>query len=267
MLAPCASSRSAAALQARSGNRALIESAARLAPAGITVVPFEGLRALPQFDPDLEATGAPEPVQALRRALADSDALLIACPEYGHSLPGVVKNMAASAWWSALGGAALLSGALAPAAACSGPSCVEPSSCPDAGSRAREPPRGAVLAAVALGLRRQRRGAGFGRERRRAVRSARGRDRCGGRPFRARRVRRALDAGVGRQPRSTRVSGSCRRPSCNRGALRGLGLAAAMAWRAFLPRAPWRERRRGAGWGFGYHPAFGRRPRPSRSST
>ena len=54
---------------------------------------FEGLRALPHFDPDLEAQGAPESVLELRRALGESDGLLIASPEYGHSLPGVLKNM------------------------------------------------------------------------------------------------------------------------------------------------------------------------------
>src|SRR5262249_8680847 len=31
-------------------------------------------------------------VRALRQAIAASDAVLIAAPEYGHSLPGVLKN-------------------------------------------------------------------------------------------------------------------------------------------------------------------------------
>ena len=80
-------------LQAKSGNRALLELAVRIAPQGVEVVLFEGLRALPHFDPDLEAQGAPESVLELRRALGASDGLLIASPEYGHSLPGVLKNM------------------------------------------------------------------------------------------------------------------------------------------------------------------------------
>src|SRR5207248_2545186 len=44
------------------------------------------------FDPDLEARGAPPSVDAWRRAIAESDALLVASPEYGHSLPGSLKN-------------------------------------------------------------------------------------------------------------------------------------------------------------------------------
>src|SRR5262249_23848250 len=38
------------------------------------------------------ANGVPPAVQAWRQALAESNALLIASPEYGHSLPGVLKN-------------------------------------------------------------------------------------------------------------------------------------------------------------------------------
>src|SRR5260370_29518751 len=62
------------------------------APDGVEVVVFDGLRDLPHFDPDLEAEGEPEAVHIWRRVIAQSDALLIASPEYGHSLPGVLKN-------------------------------------------------------------------------------------------------------------------------------------------------------------------------------
>src|SRR5262249_13101433 len=47
---------------------------------------------LPHFDPDVDPDGAPSVVRALRSAIAASDAVLIAAPEYGHSLPGVLKN-------------------------------------------------------------------------------------------------------------------------------------------------------------------------------
>jgi hypothetical protein len=79
-------------LQARSGNRALLDVAMSAAPEGVDVVAFDGLRAIPPFDPDADEAGAPEPVQAWRRALAGSDAVLVASPEYGFSLPGTLKN-------------------------------------------------------------------------------------------------------------------------------------------------------------------------------
>jgi NAD(P)H-dependent FMN reductase len=79
-------------LQARSGNLALIDIAIASAPPGVEVVLFNGLRDLPHFNPDIEAQGALEAVQRWRQALAESDAVLIASPEYGHSLPGVLKN-------------------------------------------------------------------------------------------------------------------------------------------------------------------------------
>jgi 2-hydroxychromene-2-carboxylate isomerase/NAD(P)H-dependent FMN reductase len=78
-------------LQARSGNRALIDCALRVAPAGAEVIPFEGLRELPPFDPDVEP-GAVASVERWRQALRDCEAVIVACPEYGFSVPGVLKN-------------------------------------------------------------------------------------------------------------------------------------------------------------------------------
>src|SRR5262249_51694281 len=49
-------------------------------------------RQLPHFDPDTDASGEPPSVRDWRKALADSHAVLLASPEYGHSLPGVLKN-------------------------------------------------------------------------------------------------------------------------------------------------------------------------------
>jgi chromate reductase len=39
-----------------------------------------------------QTRGVPPAVSEWRRAIAESDALLIASPEYGHSLPGSLKN-------------------------------------------------------------------------------------------------------------------------------------------------------------------------------
>ncbi|HEX7451256.1 MAG TPA: NADPH-dependent FMN reductase, partial [Polyangiaceae bacterium] len=60
--------------------------------AGVELLLYDGLRDLPHFNPDLEQGGAPALVNALREAVQQSDALLIAMPEYGHSLPGALKN-------------------------------------------------------------------------------------------------------------------------------------------------------------------------------
>jgi chromate reductase len=79
-------------LQASSGNLMLLKTAAAVAPPGVDLVLFDGLRDLPHFDPDLEASGVPESVVRWRQALTDCDAVLIASPEYGFSLPGVLKN-------------------------------------------------------------------------------------------------------------------------------------------------------------------------------
>jgi len=78
-------------LRARSSNRELLEAARTAAPAGVEIVLFDGLGELPFFNPDLEDAPTPA-VLVWREAIAASDALLVATPEYGHSLPGVLKN-------------------------------------------------------------------------------------------------------------------------------------------------------------------------------
>ena len=78
-------------LRAASSNTALLKAAASLAPEGVAVTLFEGLDALPHFNPDREF----EPnsaVGAWREALKACDALLISSPEYAHGIPGVMKN-------------------------------------------------------------------------------------------------------------------------------------------------------------------------------
>ena len=79
-------------LQAKSGNLALLKTAAASMPPGVELKLFDGLPNLPYFNPDTEARGVPESVKQWRLALTASDAVLIASPEYGFSLPGVLKN-------------------------------------------------------------------------------------------------------------------------------------------------------------------------------
>ncbi|MGB1274483.1 MAG: NADPH-dependent FMN reductase [Nannocystaceae bacterium] len=79
-------------LQARSSNRLLLDRAVAVAPSEVDLYHAEGLQNLPLFNPDLEVDGPLEVVDKWRREVAGSDALLIASPEYGHSLPGSLKN-------------------------------------------------------------------------------------------------------------------------------------------------------------------------------
>lgn len=79
-------------LQRRSANLSLIEAAVAAAPDGVDVVIFDGIRDLPLFNPDLDTADAPESVTRWRRALAESDAVFIASPEYAFSLAGAIKN-------------------------------------------------------------------------------------------------------------------------------------------------------------------------------
>lgn len=80
-------------LRKRSGNTALLHAAAQLAPASLTLRVYDGLGDLPLFNPDVEAMALPASVAALRREVGESDALLIACPEYAHGVPGPFKNL------------------------------------------------------------------------------------------------------------------------------------------------------------------------------
>lgn len=65
-----------------------------LTPPSVVVRIFDGLDALPHFNPDLDMEGAvlPLAVQHLREEIGAADALLICSPEYAHGVPGVLKN-------------------------------------------------------------------------------------------------------------------------------------------------------------------------------
>jgi chromate reductase, NAD(P)H dehydrogenase (quinone) len=79
-------------LRTGSYNTALLRAAAALAPAGVEVEIFDRLRDIPPYDEDERLAAEPEPVQDLKRRIEAADALLIATPEYNHSIPGVLKN-------------------------------------------------------------------------------------------------------------------------------------------------------------------------------
>ena len=79
-------------LRKASYNSAVLRAAAELAPAGMSIIPFERLGDVPLFNQDVEAAGDPEGVTALKQAIRQADALLIATPEYNGGVPGVLKN-------------------------------------------------------------------------------------------------------------------------------------------------------------------------------
>jgi chromate reductase len=79
-------------LRRDSYNHALLREAGERLPAGAEWCEFDRLGEIPPYDADLETEGTPEPVAALRQAMRDADAVLIATPEYNHSIPGVLKN-------------------------------------------------------------------------------------------------------------------------------------------------------------------------------
>lgn len=82
----------AGSLRTGSLNRALLRAARELAPVGMEIRIFDGMADIPLYNQDVEALGDPEPVQALKRAIGEADALLVATPEYNHGVPGVLKN-------------------------------------------------------------------------------------------------------------------------------------------------------------------------------
>jgi chromate reductase len=82
----------AGSLRAKSFNRALLRAAQELAPEGMEIRIFDRMADLPLYNEDVEVAGDPEAVQALKGAIGEADALLIATPEYNHGVPGVLKN-------------------------------------------------------------------------------------------------------------------------------------------------------------------------------
>ncbi len=78
-------------LRGDSHNTRLLAGAATLLPSEAELVVFDELAAIPPYSEDDELP-APPAVAALKAAIADADAVLVATPEYNASIPGVLKN-------------------------------------------------------------------------------------------------------------------------------------------------------------------------------
>jgi chromate reductase len=98
----------AGSLREGSYNHALLREAAERLPAGVEFVEFGRLAEIPPYDADLEEGVTPAAVAELRQAMREADAVLVATPEYNHSIPGVLKN--ALDWASRPAGQSALTG-------------------------------------------------------------------------------------------------------------------------------------------------------------
>jgi chromate reductase len=74
-------------------NTLLLRAAEEQAPAGVQLVRFSELAAIPPFHGERSDPGEPPAaVRELREQIEAADAVLIATPEYNGSIPGVLKN-------------------------------------------------------------------------------------------------------------------------------------------------------------------------------
>jgi chromate reductase len=72
-------------------NTLMLHAAQELAPAGMSIEIYD-YRDIPLYDDDVRMAAYPPAVQKFRAAIAASDAILFASPEYNYSVSGVLKN-------------------------------------------------------------------------------------------------------------------------------------------------------------------------------
>jgi chromate reductase, NAD(P)H dehydrogenase (quinone) len=82
----------AGSLRRGSHNAKLLRTAAELLPPSVELEVFDGLKAVEPYDHDDDRGGGPVGARKLRQAIESADAVLIATPEYNHSIPGQLKN-------------------------------------------------------------------------------------------------------------------------------------------------------------------------------
>jgi NAD(P)H-dependent FMN reductase len=80
-------------LRGASTNSAVVRTIADVTDSGVRTVTYEGMGALPHFNPDDDQDPLPAEVGRLRTLIAEADALLICTPEYAGDLPGSFKNL------------------------------------------------------------------------------------------------------------------------------------------------------------------------------
>jgi chromate reductase len=78
-------------LRAGSLNTQLLRLTAEELPEGVELELYDELASIPPFDQDFVEL-APGEVERLKEAIAESDAILVATPEFNGSIPGQLKN-------------------------------------------------------------------------------------------------------------------------------------------------------------------------------
>ena len=81
----------AGSLRAGSFNAQLLRLAVEELPEGVELEIYDGLVDIPPYDQDLDDL-VPDSVAALKDAIAEANAILVATPEYNGSVPGFLKN-------------------------------------------------------------------------------------------------------------------------------------------------------------------------------
>lgn len=79
-------------LRSGSSNAALLECARLLLPPEVSWTAFDGLAAIPAFNPDADVDQAPGAVTHWRAALSRAHGIVLSSPEYAHGVPGALKN-------------------------------------------------------------------------------------------------------------------------------------------------------------------------------
>lgn len=78
-------------LRKNSVNTGLLRAAQQLVPPGMQIE-IADISQIPLFNDDILTAGMPEVVEQFKHLISEADGLLIATPEYNHSIPGVLKN-------------------------------------------------------------------------------------------------------------------------------------------------------------------------------
>lgn len=79
-------------LRRDSYNSTLLRTAGELLPPSVEIEVFDGLKAVEPYDEDDDRGRGPVGARRLREAIEAADAVLVATPEYNHSIPGQLKN-------------------------------------------------------------------------------------------------------------------------------------------------------------------------------